>query len=96
MVERILPLDGVIHEAMRLRIGIGIEDGFTNRTAARPETTYAGLVGSEIIWIIISVGDTLLNRKPNTLITEQFIIPLSAFAAPFIKNSRYIDKHLLS
>lgn len=42
---------------------------------------YAGLVGSGIIEIIMSGGNNAVELKPNTQILEQFIIPISIFAA---------------
>lgn len=41
---------------------------------------YAGLAGSGIIDVIIS-GGNVAELKQNTVIMEQFIIPISAFAA---------------
>src|SRR5215212_885408 len=38
-------LDGIVLETLRLRIGIGIEDRFINRTAARPKAATAHFVG---------------------------------------------------
>ena len=42
---------------------------------------YAGLVGSGIIEIIMSGGNNAVELKPNTQVLEQFIIPISIFAA---------------
>jgi hypothetical protein len=42
--------------------------------------TYAGLVGSGIIGIIMSSGNNAVELKPNTQVLEQFIVPISAFA----------------
>lgn len=42
---------------------------------------YAGLVGSGIIGIIMSGGNNAVELKPNTQVLEQFIIPISIFAA---------------
>ncbi len=42
---------------------------------------YAGLVGSGIIDIIMSGGNNAVELKPNTQVLEQFIIPISIFAA---------------
>jgi hypothetical protein len=42
---------------------------------------YAGLVGSGIIEIFMSGGNNAVELKPNTQILEQFIIPISIFAA---------------
>jgi hypothetical protein len=39
MVERLGWLDGVVLEALRLGVGIGIENWFINRSATRPETS---------------------------------------------------------
>jgi hypothetical protein len=41
---------------------------------------YAGLIGSGVIGTILS-GGNITELKPNTLIMEQFIIPISIFAA---------------
>jgi hypothetical protein len=41
---------------------------------------YAGLVGSGIIGIIMSGGNSAVELKPNTQVLEQFIIPISIFA----------------
>src|SRR5215211_6177231 len=38
MVECLWWLDGVVFEALRLGVGIGIENRFINRSATRPET----------------------------------------------------------
>src|SRR5215211_4470108 len=38
MVECLWWLDGVVFEALRLGVGIGIENWFINRSATRPET----------------------------------------------------------
>lgn len=42
---------------------------------------YAGLVGSGIMGIIMSGGNNAVELKPNTQVLEQFIIPISIFAA---------------
>jgi hypothetical protein len=42
---------------------------------------YAGLVGSGIMEIIMSGGNNAVELKPNTQVLEQFIIPISIFAA---------------
>src|ERR687894_2197641 len=42
---------------------------------------YAGLVGSGIIELIMSGGNNAVELKPNTQVLEQFIIPISIFAA---------------
>ena len=42
---------------------------------------YAGLVGSGIIGVIMSGGNNAVELKPNTQVLEQFIIPISIFAA---------------
>jgi hypothetical protein len=42
---------------------------------------YAGLVGSGIIGIFMSGGNNAVELKPNTQVLEQFIIPISIFAA---------------
>jgi hypothetical protein len=44
---------------------------------------YAGLVGSGVIGTILS-GGSIAELKPNTLIMEQFIIPISIFAAVLV------------
>jgi hypothetical protein len=44
------------------------------------KATYAGLVGSGIIGIIMSGGNNAVELKPNTQVLEQFIIPISIFA----------------
>lgn len=41
---------------------------------------YAGLVGSGIIGIVLS-GGNISELRPNTQIMEEFIIPISVFAA---------------
>jgi hypothetical protein len=42
---------------------------------------YAGLVGSGIMEIIMSGGNNVVELKPNTEVLEQFIVPISIFAA---------------
>src|ERR687897_1471197 len=44
---------------------------------------YAGLIGSGVIDTILS-GGNITELKPNTLIMEQFIIPISIFAAVLV------------
>ena len=44
---------------------------------------YAGLIGSGIIGTILS-GGNITELKPNTQIMEQFIIPISIFAAVLV------------
>src|ERR687889_404876 len=44
---------------------------------------YAGLVGSGVIGTILS-GGNITELKPDTLIMEQFIIPISIFAAVLV------------
>ena len=41
---------------------------------------YAGLVGSGVIGILLS-GGIISELRPNTQIMEEFIIPISVFAA---------------
>jgi hypothetical protein len=43
----------------------------------------AGLIGSGIIGTILS-GGTIAELQPNTQIIEQFIIPISIFAAVLV------------
>jgi hypothetical protein len=43
-------------------------------------TIYAGLVGSGVIEIVLSGGD-ISELRSNTQIMEEFIIPISIFAA---------------
>ena len=42
---------------------------------------YAGLVGSGIMGIIMSGGNSAVELKPNTQVLEHFIVPISIFAA---------------
>ena len=44
---------------------------------------YAGLIGSGVIGTILS-GGNIAELKPNTQIMEQFIIPISVFAAVLV------------
>jgi hypothetical protein len=44
MVKRLLRLDWVVLESLRLRICIGVKSWFINRTAAGPETATAYFV----------------------------------------------------
>jgi hypothetical protein len=44
---------------------------------------YTGLAGSGIIGMILS-GENIAELKPNTQIMEQFIIPISVFAAVLV------------
>src|SRR5918994_839676 len=44
---------------------------------------YAGLIGSGVIGTILS-GGNITELKPNTQIMEQFIIPISIFAAVLV------------
>jgi hypothetical protein len=44
---------------------------------------YAGLIGSGVIGTILS-GGNITELKPNTQILEQFIIPISVFAAVLV------------
>jgi ABC-type amino acid transport system permease subunit len=44
---------------------------------------YAGLIGSGVIGTILS-GGNISELKPNTQIMEEFIIPISIFAAVLV------------
>jgi hypothetical protein len=44
---------------------------------------YAGLIGSGVIGTILS-GGNIAELKPNIQIMEQFIIPISVFAAVLV------------
>ena len=51
---------------------------------------YAGLVGSGVIGILLS-GGNISELRPNTQIMEEFIIPISVFAAILVMGLSPVD-----